>query len=162
MTFYSRKMNGVDAAEILLWHYEEPYEFYNMDNSDETLSELLDGGYHSVYEEDGQLFGYYCTGISAQVPAGHVKGAYLDACLDVGLGMKPNLTGSGKGSSFFSFILDSLAEEKEREATFRLTVATFNKRAMALYSKLGFEKKITFEQNGVEFVTMIKPTNPMT
>lgn len=157
MTFYSRKMNRVDAAEILLWHYEAPYHFYNMDKSDETLSELLDGGYHSVYEGNGKLFGYYCTGISAQVQAGHIKGAYLDACLDIGLGMKPYHTGSGKGSSFFSFILDSLAEEKEGEVAFRLTVATFNKRAMALYSKLGFEKKITFEQNGVEFVTMVKP-----
>jgi len=157
MTFYSRKMNGMDAAEILLWHYEEPYDFYNMDNSDETLSELLDGSYYAVYSGDDRLFGYYCKGNSAQVPAGHASRAYLDACLDIGLGMKPNMTGSGRGSSFFSFILDSLVEEKEGQASFRLTVATFNKRAMALYLKLGFERKITFEQNGVEFVTMVKP-----
>lgn len=157
MTFYSRKMNGMDAAEILLWHYEEPYDFYNMDNSDETLSELLDGSYYVVYSGDDRLFGYYCKGNSAQVPAGNASGAYLDACLDIGLGMKPNMTGTGRGSSFFSFILDSLVKEKEGQASFRLTVATFNKRAMALYSKLGFERKITFEQNGVEFVTMVKP-----
>ncbi|WP_417900699.1 GNAT family protein [Bacillus haimaensis] len=157
MTFYIRKMNRVDAEDILLWRYEAPYDFYNMENSEEALSELLDGSYDAVYSGDDRLFGYYCKGNSAQVPAGHAKGAYLDACLDVGLGMKPYLTGSGKGSSFFSFILDSLAEEKEGEAAFRLTVATFNKRAMALYSKFGFEEEISFEQNGVEFVTMVKP-----
>ncbi|MGD6833132.1 GNAT family N-acetyltransferase [Sutcliffiella halmapala] len=158
MTFYSRKMNGMDAAKILLWRYEAPYDFYNMVISDDTMSELLDGSYYAVYSGDDRLFGFYCKGNSAQVPAGHASGAYLDACLDIGLGMKPNMTGSGRGSSFFSFILDSLDEEEEGQASFRLTVATFNKRAMALYTKLGFEKKINFEQKGVEFVTMVKST----
>jgi ribosomal protein S18 acetylase RimI-like enzyme len=71
--------------------------------------------------------------------------------------MKPYLTGGGRGSSFISFILDSLYEEYGRETAFRLTVALFNKRAVTLYTRHGFMKKVSFQHNGVEFVSMIKP-----
>jgi hypothetical protein len=150
-------MDRLEAEEILLWRYVAPYDFYNMDNSEEALAELLDGSYNSVYTGDGSLFGYFCRGNSAQVPAGHASGAYLDACLDVGLGMNPYLTGSGRGSSFFKFILNSLYDEYGRETVFRLTVASFNKRAVTLYTRHGFMKVVSFQHNGVEFVSMIKP-----
>lgn len=158
MNFYKRKMNGFDAEEILSWRYDPPYDYYNNESSKEAVAELLDGCYHSVYEgEGGFLFGYYCQGYAAQVPAGHGSGAYREECVDVGLGMKPSLTGSGRGSTFLSFILDSLTEEYESKPAFRLTVASFNKRAVTLYSGHGFVKKVSFVHNGVEFVTMIKP-----
>ncbi|MCA1319026.1 GNAT family N-acetyltransferase [Bacillus tianshenii] len=155
MEFFSREMSRSDADEILSWRYDPPYELYNNEKSDEALLELLNGSYHSVYVGEESLFGYYCHGDSAKVPAGHASGAYMEDCLDIGLGMKPQLTGKGKGSLFLSFILDSLAQESSGQVVFRLTVASFNKRAITLYSNHGFVRRDVFEHNGVEFITMV-------
>lgn len=80
--------------------------------------------------------------------------AYLDNCIDIGIGLKPDLTGKGFGTVFFSFILSLVL--KEGPAPLRLTVAKFNTRAIHLYEKLGFEKKIEFHHKTTLFVTMVK------
>jgi len=67
--------------------------------------------------------------------------------------MKPNLTGQGLGTAFFSFIVQTVQEE--HHLPLRLTVAQFNKRAIHLYEKLGFVKAIEFS-TPTEFVTMLK------
>ncbi|MDF2788980.1 MAG: family N-acetyltransferase [Neobacillus sp.] len=38
----------------------------------------------------------------------------------------------------------------------RLTVAIFNQRAIHLYTKLGFVKKVEFNRDTTEFITMVK------
>jgi len=67
--------------------------------------------------------------------------------------MKPELTGKGYGSEFFSFILNQL--QQESHSPLRLTVATFNTRAIHLYEKLGFTKVMEFTAS-TEFITMKK------
>ncbi|MFJ8089053.1 GNAT family N-acetyltransferase [Lysinibacillus sp. NPDC095746] len=153
MQFYIREMNEIFATDILGWKYEEPYDFYNNDLCDESLKEILESPYYAIVNDKEELVGFFCIGTSAQVPIGCNYGAYLDEYIDVGIGMKPELTGKGYGSEFFSFILNQL--QQENQSPLRLTVATFNTRAIHLYEKLGFTKVMEFTAS-TEFITMKK------
>ncbi|MFJ3386159.1 MULTISPECIES: GNAT family N-acetyltransferase [unclassified Lysinibacillus] len=153
MHLYIREMNEIFATDILSWKYEEPYDFYNNDLCDEALKEILESPYYSIVNDKEELVGFFCTGTSAQVPIGRDYSAYLDEYIDVGIGMKPELTGKGYGSEFFSFILNQL--QQENHSPLRLTVATFNTRAIHLYEKFGFTKVMEFTAS-TEFITMKK------
>ncbi|KOS64749.1 MULTISPECIES: GNAT family N-acetyltransferase [Lysinibacillus] len=153
MQLFIRGMNEMYAIDILNWKYEAPYDFYNNKFCDESLKELLDNPYYSIVNDQEELVGFFCTGTSAQVPKGHDYGAYIDGCIDVGIGMKPELTGRGYGLEFFSFILNHL--QQKNTSSLRLTVATFNTRAIHLYEKLGFEKVMNITAS-TEFITMKK------
>lgn len=141
--------------EILLWKYEKPYDLYNDELNSEAVDEILDNPYFVIVEQDYELIGYFCTGESAQVPAGNKVNAYEESCIDIGIGLKPSLTGKGFGSTFFSFILQDIRESHPK-TPMRLTVATFNKRAIHLYEKFGFVEQKKFDSAVTEFITMVK------
>jgi [ribosomal protein S18]-alanine N-acetyltransferase len=144
------------AKEILQWRYEAPYQIYNNQLTDEGIREFLECGYKPVADDCKGLVGFYCIGKAAQVPAGNLIDAYREEMIDIGLGMKPDLTGKGFGSIFFTFILKQIENSLEIPIPLRLTVATFNTRAIKLYENFGFKKERCFQANGVEFQTMIK------
>ncbi|MBP3962885.1 GNAT family N-acetyltransferase [Paenibacillus lignilyticus] len=64
-------------------------------------------------------------------------------------------TGQGNGTSFLSFVLSSM-EKTCGSLPKRLTVATFNKRAIHLYDKFGFCRESEFTKGITEFTTMIQ------
>jgi len=100
--------------------------------------------YHSVFEEGGDLVGYFCFGEDARVAAGRRLGVYArEPALDVGLGMRPDLTGRGLGEEFVHAGL-RFARDTCLPRAFRLTVATFNRRAIRVYERAGFETVETF------------------
>jgi GNAT superfamily N-acetyltransferase len=109
-----------------------------------------------VDETNNKLTGYYCTGKNAWVPAGKQYGAYTENMIDIGIGLKPDLTGAGRGRSFFTFILQNVDKANIESLPLRLTVASFNKRAIKLYENVGFLTQIRFESNGIAFQTMVK------
>ncbi|WP_067724725.1 GNAT family N-acetyltransferase [Oceanobacillus damuensis] len=148
-------MNQHYAVEALCWKYEKPYDFYNNILTSDAIVELLSNKYYAVLDDYNVLIGFFCTGRSAQVPAGDAMAVYDEDCVDIGIGMKPELTGKGKGYEFFSIIL-SFVCEKHRDKDIRLTVATFNERAIHLYEKFGFVQKAVFHSDETEFITMIK------
>ena len=155
MQLFIQKMSRNEAVEILNWKYSAPYDFYNNEENEESIKELLGSSYSVVVDENGQLIGFFCIGDSAQVPAGTLYGAYSEECIDIGLGMKPELTGQGLGIAFLSFILGHI-HDTNKAVSLRLTVAMFNERAVRLYEKLGFKKKIEFSNGSTVFMTMIK------
>lgn len=133
------------------WRYPAPYDFYHLPNTEDVLSALMNDMYYVVVDEQEDIIGFFCTGNEAQVPSGNTIGAYVEDCIDIGLGMKPVLTGKGLGKVFFGFILDQIQVE---EMPLRVTVATFNNRAIHLYEKFGFVKQHTFMSPVGQFVTM--------
>ncbi|TFB14232.1 GNAT family N-acetyltransferase [Filobacillus milosensis] len=151
MHFSAREMNQERANEITSWKYDEPYDFYNMSKSKETINELMNEAYTAVINEKEELVGFFCTGKSAQVPVGALNGVYEEELLDVGLGLKPELTGQGLGRDFMVFIIDYLDHQP-----LRLTVANFNQRAIRLYAKVGFSNDREFYRSSVKFITMVK------
>jgi RimJ/RimL family protein N-acetyltransferase len=139
LRFTLRPITRADAEEISRWRYGEPYSVYDGDPA--SVPSFLKPRflYHSVYDERGELAGYFCFGEDARVTAGRQLGVYeKEPALDVGLGMKPDLTGQGLGTEF---VLAGLrfANEAYSPPAFRLTVAASNLRALRVYERVGFE-----------------------
>lgn len=119
---------------------------------------LLDGSYFSVAAADGALIGFFCYGQNAQVGEGIESGLYLDGTsLDIGLGLRPDLTGQGRGLAFLQAGM-KFAEQTYDAKRFRLSVAAFNLRAVSVYKKAGFVLRHSFvHQHGdseMEFLLM--------
>lgn len=150
------EMTKERARDSLQWTYEPPYDFYNVDCNEETLRERLDGSFQTVMDGD-TLIGFFCTGHSARVPAGEDAGVYHERAIDLGLGMNPEWTGKGNGYAFGSFIIAHILSD-DSSLPLRLSVATFNTRAVRLYEKLGFIKKASFRNSAVKFFTMVRKT----
>ena len=103
-------------------------------------------------DEKEKLVGFYCFGSSAQVPAGNKYKVYDDIdFLDIGLGMRPELCGSGRGYEFFLEGVE-FARKIFPSKKLRLTVAAFNNRAISLYKKIGFREVISFDRKGTDGV----------
>ncbi len=76
----------------------------------------------------------YCTfGEDGQVPGGNYDGAGLD----IGLGIKPTRTGSGRGHHYAAAVIDHASTAFEFRQL-RVTIATGNKRAVRVWSSAGF------------------------
>ncbi|KON84681.1 hypothetical protein AF331_11655 [Rossellomorea marisflavi] len=154
MNWSITELNREAAEEILAWKYEPPYDFYENERSEEAVAELSGGEYRLVLDESGQMYGFFCTGSSAQVPIGHEFGVYPDDHVDFGLGMNPAFTGRGTGAAFTAFILKEI--RRDTSLPIRLSVATFNKRAIKVYEQLGFQKVDHFRTRSAEFITMVE------
>lgn len=150
-----KPMTEERATDILGWKYEQPYNFYNNELTAEALQEMLDGSYYSLVDEQNALIGFFCTGANAQVSIGHQFGAYTEDFIDMGVGMHPNLVGKGNGFDFCAQVISFIRAES-KDTPIRLTVATFNKRAIRLYEKLEFISEKRFRTDSAEFETMVK------
>ena len=151
MRFEFRPMDENCARAVAGWHYEGIYSFYDMEQDVEDLQELLDqrswiDHYYAVTDEQGDLIGFFCFEREQEAVA-------------IGLGLRPDLTARGWGRAFLEAGLE-FAREKYHPATFTLSVATFNQRAIHVYRKVGFEDTGVFvnETNGgqYEFLRMVR------
>lgn len=139
MEFFIKPMNPIYAKEIVKWHYEDPYSVYDFEDEPEVVQELLNGSFFAATMEDDRLAGFFCFGEAARVPGGYCLGLYGgSSVIDIGLGCKPSLTGQGHGLDFVNAGLD-YARKKFAPKSFRLSVATFNQRAIRVYEKAGFK-----------------------
>ena len=80
--------------------------------------------------------------------------------LEIGLGLRPDLTGRGLGAAFLAAGLD-FARERFAPDRFTLAVATFNERAITVYKRAGFARGRVYMHwtNGAEweFLEMSSP-----
>lgn len=127
-------LTGEHAEDVATWRYEAPYDVYDMVGA--KPEELLDpdAGFYAVMAHD-RLIGFRSFGADGRVPGWD----YDDAALDTGGGMRPELTGHGLGRAVISA---GLAFGRARFApdAFRVTVASFNTRALRTVQSLGFER----------------------
>lgn len=149
-------MDESTARIVGNWQYERPYDFYNMTWSDETYQELMGGSYFTVRDELLGIVGFCCFGEPARVPFEGYR--QDDHTLDIGLGMRPDLTGKGLGGPFVSAIME-FGRKGWGPKRLRLTVATFNRRAFALYERLRFEPVSQFCFKSVAFTVMERATS---
>lgn len=153
--FSIEPLTADQAREILDWRYPPPYDFYNPPGTrhDEGyIRQFLNPAlkFHGVMNAHGSLIGFCSFGVDGQVPGGD----YSAEALDIGLGMKPVLTGKGLGPVFFGSILDHAARMLEPDF-YRLTVANFNQRAINLYRKFGFQPATEFKDEQLQIPHVI-------
>jgi len=145
LVFHFRPMTQADAEEIANWHYPEPFGFYDFAADEDDLKELLDpelrrDQYVSVEDGCGDLTGFF-----------QFKRNSADA-VEIGLGLRPDLTGRGLGGRFLEA---GLREARSRYGSTRivLSVASFNRRAITVYERAGFApvRVYTHPTNGGEW-----------
>jgi RimJ/RimL family protein N-acetyltransferase len=103
------------------WRYQPPYDFY--DGEDEPV--LNPERFFEALDEHGALVGfYYFERKSADV-------------LEVGLGLRPDLTGQGLGLEFVRAGVEFARKQFAPELII-LNVAAFNERAIKVYERAGF------------------------
>lgn len=145
-------MDEAAAREVCAWQYAEPYAVYNMSaDSEEGLAEMLErrSPYYAVRDEQGELVGFFCFGTSAQVWENETPGLYSeDATIDIGLGLRPDLTGRGRGLTLVNAGL-AFARETFQPRHFRLFVLTFNERAIRVYERAGFVRVRVFTRHHI-------------
>ena len=136
------------AAAIAGWTFEPPYDVYNVapDQRDQAIAEMVAPGYayYAITDEDaGELIGFCCYGKPAQVPGGD----YSAPALDVGIGLRPDLTGRGLGPMVIAAILD-YANAVFNATAFRATIAAFNERSQRAFATAGFQRTAEFTNEG--------------
>ncbi|HEX5503752.1 MAG TPA: GNAT family protein [Thermomicrobiales bacterium] len=166
MQFTFRPVTAAEASAIAGWRYGGPYAMYDGSDDPALMAELTDPAnpYYAALTPEGDLAGYFCYGPPATVGGERHRDAYGgEGVLDVGLGLRPDLTGRGLGGEFVRAGLDfALARFASRR--FRLSVAAFNRRAITVYERAGFRREgaITVEEpdGGREFVIMSRDAAP--
>jgi RimJ/RimL family protein N-acetyltransferase len=148
-------MNEADAREIALWDYPPPYDLYNLDPKEIEghVVALMDpeNHYYSVRDKEGKLIAFICYGPDARVPGGD----YSSDALDVGCGLRPDLTGQGLGPDVIRTAVE-FGRDTWHPSRFRATIAAFNERAQKAAQRVGFQQVSSFERpsDGLPFVIL--------
>ena len=152
-----RPLTLPDTKRINHWSYEPPYSMYSFSGDHEDLQDLISGNYLGAYDAEGELIGFLCSGEAAQVPGARLAGLYeVQGYLDIGLGLRPDLTGKGMGEAFLRHGINVLSEQFGVKK-FRLAVAAFNERAIQVYRRAGFREDVAFvSMVGIENISFIQ------
>ncbi|HET6627532.1 MAG TPA: GNAT family protein [Nocardioidaceae bacterium] len=113
-------------------------------------------GFHAVLGAD-ELIGFRSFGADGRVPGW----AYEDSALDTGGGLRPELVGNGLGRQVISAGLD-FGRSQFKPPAFRVTVASFNARALRTVRSLGFERVARFVSTNDwrDFEVLVRPEQP--
>ena len=127
--------------ELAEWRYEPPYDFYDGDVEPILNPER----FYGTLDEHGAVVGYFYFEEKSDA-------------LEIGLGLRPDLTGSGFGLEFFRAGIE-FGKRRFSPRRMILNVAAFNQRAITVYERAGFRETGRhirhFDRWGnVEFVEM--------
>jgi ribosomal protein S18 acetylase RimI-like enzyme len=144
--------NETYAGEVATWRYDAPYDFYDTASDPADAAEMRDPAkaahYRAVLGASGSLEAFWYFD-------------WHDDVVEVGIGLRPDLTGRGLGEAFMRAQLE-YASQAWQPVTFRLFVTAWNERAIRLYDRLGFGEVARetrhFELVGDhEFIRMERP-----
>lgn len=150
------EMTESAAREIASWQYGGEYSMYDLDGSEEEVSQVMNGFHFPVYFSDGfdrnskacvsKPAGFVAIGPAAQVLSKTSKELYGESdATDIAIGLRPELCGLGEGLGLrltgiaVNFVLEEFPDDGVR-----LAVAEENGRAVKVYTKFGFKKTAEF------------------
>ena len=142
------------AAGPLTTHYQ----CYDQAGADPAYFLDPASGFRALVDDEGALIGYQSFGPDGRVPGG----AYDDSALDTGGGLRPELTGLGRGLGRRAIAVGlAYGRSQFRPAAFRVTAADFNARARRVVESLGFTRTSSFDAatDGKRFSIFLLP-NP--
>jgi [ribosomal protein S18]-alanine N-acetyltransferase len=135
--FTIRPMTAADAHAVAAWRYPGEYSFYDANADPDDLAELLDPA------EWGQRY-FAADAIAHHELAGFLAVKLTGPVAEIGLGLRPDLTGHGVGESFVRTCL-RFASAALGPQSYTLAVAAFNRRAITIYERAGFQEVERFE-----------------
>jgi ribosomal-protein-alanine N-acetyltransferase len=126
MVFRFAPLSHADVAVMRTWRYEEPYEEYDPAVDDPPE---LDGAPDMTWlaaslEGDDDLAGFVMCRADGEA-------------VEIGLGLRPDLTGRGLGVSFIDAIMAEVRSRRDPTAIW-LDVFPWNARAITVYERCGF------------------------
>jgi len=130
MSFELRPLTAEQGEAMAGWAYPGPWAVYDVTGPLDPAE-----GFWVVVDDGGDVAGYACFGEEARVPGL----AEEPGVLDVGVGMRPDLTGQGLGRDFATAVLDH-GHEVSGTTRLRAVVQDWNARSRRLLSNLGFEE----------------------
>ena len=138
--FYVHPMTEEEAQDICTWKYEPPYQLYGFLPWEQMKALGIEMGdsdirrkqYVSVKNRNEELIGF-----AQYFP--------LVGVTRIGLGMRPDLLGHGKGAAFVQAIVSDAAR-RHPEDEIDLEVLTWNHRAIRAYQTAGFLITDTYER----------------
>lgn len=149
------KMTPEYAKIIASWTYDGDYSIYNHD--EEFVNECMDRKHFTFINSNNELLGYFCFGTEARIPTTE-KNVYNNDFTDIGLHIRPDLTGKKLGNHFLDVCLNYI-QNNFNTNRFRATIASFNKRALRLCVKAGFNpvEEVThlFSEKKFTIVTLV-------
>ncbi len=152
-----RPVDETSAREFVQWLYEKPYDIYNCppERVVKAIQYNIDplNNVYTMFSQNDELIGYCSYGKDGQVPGGD----YREEALDIGLMIKPELTGQGMGAAYAEEVVRN-GVAKYTPSKLRVTIAAFNKRAFRTWEKNDFQQTQTFKRkpDGMKFVIMGK------
>ena len=142
-----------EAETITAWRYAPPYDIYNVvgDGKEQARRVIRDDQSRFYSIRDGEeLIGFCSFGSDGQVPGG----PYDTPATDIGMGIKPELTGQGQGHLYARAVVD-FARGEVSAGALRVTIARFNIRAQRVWKRTGFSQIAEFcRSDGLEFVIL--------
>jgi [ribosomal protein S18]-alanine N-acetyltransferase len=145
------------AADLVTWRYPPPYDCYDV--TDVSPAYFLDSanGFFALVS-GAELIGFRSFGADGQVPGG----AYDGSALDTGGGLRPSLTGQGLGRLAIRTGLQ-FGRRRYAPSAFRVTVASFNTRALRVVASLGFQPVGSFaaSADGRPYEILVRSETPV-
>ena len=142
---YFSPLTAEQVSQILAWCYPPPYDIYNMgkETADplaliEAIDYFLQPQFHfyaMLRQPAGELVAFCSFGSDGQVGGGD----YSVEAIDIGMGVRPDLTGHGLGSLFVGEAID-FACQTFAPPRLRVTIASFNHRAQKVWQRHGFKQ----------------------
>jgi len=159
MRFSIRPFASADADAVASWRYPPPYDAYDASEDPSFEEGMRDPARWGAVEfavddaETGGLVGFLeLTAIQDQ------------GLVEIGLGLRPDLTGRGFGSAYVRAAM-AFARERWHPSTFALDVFPWNERAIRAYERAGFERGEVYvrtfpDGNEVTFLRMSRLAGP--
>ena len=138
-----RRVTAEDIRDFATWRYDPPYDTYDITLPPEEAVDYFlspDAGCHALIGDGDVLVGFCTFGVDGRVPGGD----YSEPALDIGLGIRPSLTGGGNGRAYVQTVVE-YATESFGADRLRVTVAAWNDRARHVWTAAGFAEAQRFE-----------------
>ncbi|WXR60453.1 GNAT family N-acetyltransferase [Peptostreptococcaceae bacterium AGR-M142] len=144
-----KNLKKEQVRSIFDWNYQGEYKVYNMPSMDLAIRNNI--GIVNDDKRDKEFFSLYENNDFI----GYIRLIDLEDIISFGIGLKPNYCGKGYSNKVMPKILEYIKDNYNGKEI-RLIVRSFNKRAIKVYDKYGFEEIGTEYINNIEFIVMNK------
>ncbi|HET9109732.1 MAG TPA: GNAT family N-acetyltransferase [Ktedonobacterales bacterium] len=155
--FHFRALGLSDAIAASRWRYTGEYAMYNLGLAPLLVAVGLRGPFSALTGVS-----YYAVTTEYDGLVGVFSLTKRGGDVEIGVGLRPDLTGHGLGLPFLLQGLE-VARRRYHPRTFSLHVATFNRRAISVYERADFlpgcVTPFTYKSRAYEELRMSRPAS---